>query len=62
VPEALDPHDVGWIDAEHDDEGYAMPVKTVTMRVAHRRPNQGHGDTEFIFEVRRFLPSVLYCF
>jgi len=51
VPEALDPHDVRWVDAEDDEEAQTIAVKTVSMRrVAHRRSNQGHADADFAFE------------
>jgi len=50
VPETLDPHDIGWIDAEDDEEGHAIQVKTVLMQHPfYRRPNQGNGETEFTF-------------
>ena len=57
IPEALDPHDVRWVDAEDDEEPHTIAVKTVSMRrVLHRPSNQGHADADFAFEVSRFPP------
>lgn len=48
-PEALNPHDVTWIDAEDEDEE-VIAVKAISRQVP--QPKRGQADTDATFGVR----------
>lgn len=59
-PEALNPHDVTWIDAEDEDEG-SIAVKAVrAVSRQAQQPKQGQADIDTTFRVRR-LYLYMHC-
>lgn len=60
-PEALNPHDVAWIDADEEDEEdeEIITVKAVSRQV--QQPKQGQADMDTAFGVRNIQASLL-CF